>query len=85
MFSRSLRMVLIVAGLSVLIGCDPETVVKSKVPEPLRKALTFGPAGAAAKAKQSEAASVEITVAEERRGLPCGEGDSLPRECQVGK
>jgi tetratricopeptide (TPR) repeat protein len=62
MFSRSLRMVLIVAGLSVLIGCDPETVVKSKVPEPLRKALTFGPAGAAAKAKQSEAASVEITA-----------------------
>ena len=72
MFSRSLRMVLIVAGLSVLIGCDPETVVKSKVPEPLRKALTFGPAGAAAKAKQSEAASVEITAPKNGEAYPAG-------------
>lgn len=72
MFSRSLRMVLIVAVLSVLIGCDPETVVKSKVPEPLRKALTFGPAGAAAKAKQSEAASVEITAPKNGEAYPAG-------------
>ncbi len=72
MFSRSLRMVLIVAGLSVLIGCDPETVVKSKVPEPLRKALTFGPAGAAPKAKQSEAASAEIASPKNGEAYPAG-------------
>jgi tetratricopeptide (TPR) repeat protein len=72
MFSRSLRMVLIVAGLSVLIGCDPETVVKSKVPEPLRKALTFGPAGAAPKAKQSEATSVEIAAPKNGEAYPAG-------------
>jgi tetratricopeptide (TPR) repeat protein len=72
MFSRSLRMVLIVAGLSVLIGCDPETVVKSKVPEPLQKALTFGPSGAAQKAKQAEAASVEIASPKNGEAYPAG-------------
>ena len=72
MFSRSLRMVLIVAGLSVLIGCDPETVVKSKVPEPLQKALTFGPAGAAQKAKQAEATSVEIASPKNGEAYPAG-------------
>lgn len=72
MFSRSLRMVLIVAGLSVLIGCDPETMVKSKVPEPLQKALTFGPAGAAQKAKQAEAASVEIASPKNGEAYPAG-------------
>jgi tetratricopeptide (TPR) repeat protein len=72
MFSRSLRMVLIVAGLSVLIGCDPETVVKNKVPEPLRKALTFGPAGAAPKAKQSEAVSAEIASPKNGEAYPAG-------------
>jgi tetratricopeptide (TPR) repeat protein len=72
MFSRSLRMVLIAAGLSILIGCDPETVVKSKVPEPLQKALTFGPAGAAPKGKQPEAASVEIAAPKNGESYPAG-------------
>jgi tetratricopeptide (TPR) repeat protein len=72
MFSRSLRMVLIVAGLSILVACDPETVIKSKVPEPLRKALTFGPQAAGPKAKQREATTVEIVAPKNGRAYPTG-------------
>src|SRR5208283_3050271 len=72
MFSRSLRMVLTVAGLLILIACDPETVIKSKVPEPLRDALTFGPPGAAAKGKQSETATVEIVAPKSGSAHPVG-------------
>ncbi|MGO9566503.1 MAG: hypothetical protein ACLP5H_03070 [Desulfomonilaceae bacterium] len=72
MFSRSLRTVLIVAGLSVLVGCDPEAVIKSKVPEPLRQALTFGAARTAPKVKQSEAATVEIVMPKNGGAYPAG-------------
>jgi tetratricopeptide (TPR) repeat protein len=72
MFSRSLRMVLIVAGLSILIACDPETVIKSKVPEPLRKALTFGPQGTGPKAKRPGSAKVEIVAPKNGRAYPAG-------------
>ena len=72
MFSRSLRMVLTVVGLLILIGCDPETVIKSKVPEPLRDFLTFGPPGATAKGKQPETATVEIVAPKSGSAHPIG-------------
>jgi tetratricopeptide (TPR) repeat protein len=72
MFSRSLRMVLIVAGLLILIACDPETVIKSKVPEPVRNALTFGPQTTGPKAKQAEAATVEIVAPKADGAYPVG-------------
>ncbi len=72
MFSRSLRMVLIVAGLSILIACDPETVIKSKVPQPLQKALTFGPQGTGPKSKQIQTATVEIVAPKSGAAYPAG-------------
>ncbi|MGB6065895.1 MAG: hypothetical protein WBG50_13925 [Desulfomonilaceae bacterium] len=72
MFSRSLRMVLIAVGLPILISCDPETVIKNKVPEPLQKALTFGSPQAALKAKQPELSTVEIVAPRKGRVYPAG-------------
>lgn len=94
MFSRSLRMVLTVAALLILIGCDPETVIKSKVPEPLRDALTFGPPGATAKGKQPEAATVEIVAPKSGSAHPVGKdvifqgkvkltGESQPQKLEL--
>ena len=40
--SRFVQAVLILAGLSVLAGCDPSTVIQDKVPKPIQSLLTFG-------------------------------------------
>ena len=65
-------MVLIIASLSILVGCDPETVIRNKVPEPLQQALTFGPPGAAQKGKAADAATVEIVAPRNAGSYPVG-------------
>jgi len=41
MLSRYLGAICLVGSLAVVAGCDPEALIKKKVPEPLQSALTF--------------------------------------------
>ncbi len=65
-------MVLIAVGLLILISCDPETVIKSKVPESLQELLTFGPSRVSLKAKQPELSTVEIAAPRNGGAYPVG-------------
>ena len=65
-------MVWVFIGLSILAGCDPEALIKNKVPEPLRNALTFGKPSPGTQGRQPAATTAEIVMPRENGVYPVG-------------
>jgi tetratricopeptide (TPR) repeat protein len=72
MLSRYLIKVFLVLTLVCVTGCDPETLVREKVPAPLKNALTFvdTPASGKGSKKAGAAASLRIVSPKKNAALP---------------
>ena len=57
--SKFVQVSLILAGVLILAGCDPETLIKDKVPKPIQSLLTFG---SPAKGKGSKAMAATLNL-----------------------
>jgi len=68
MISRFLKPASILAGLLLLVGCDPEGMIKSKVPESIQQLLTFAPS--ARKGKGQAMAILELTAPKSNELFP---------------
>ncbi|MBI5572395.1 MAG: tetratricopeptide repeat protein [Desulfomonile tiedjei] len=73
MMWRYARTAGVIGSLLILLGCDPGALVKEKVPEPLKSALTFGSAGAGTGQAKPVVASIEIAVPKKDAAYSSGE------------
>jgi tetratricopeptide (TPR) repeat protein len=73
MMWRYARTASVIGSLIILVACDPGALVKEKVPEPLKSALTFGSAGAGTGQAKPLIANIAITLPKKDAAYSSGE------------
>jgi tetratricopeptide (TPR) repeat protein len=79
--SKFVQVSLILASLLVLVGCDPETLIKDKVPKPIQSLLTFG---SPAKSK-AIVATLQLTAPSTNQLFAVGQEIAFQAEFRTGE